>query len=106
MARRQDNIFTKVPDSNKGKYIDAITKARETAETPEDVAAVPGMIASAGKKYKQDSAKDIDAFKKLVREMSPQDVPSSWNTPTTSTKVMENGVLTRRHSSNKAPRGN
>jgi len=111
-GRGVSNINPDAKGSDKEKYADAVQTLRETAETKKDVGNTPGQMAAAGRKYKQDSTKDVNNFKKLVREVTPQDVPPSWKaneqirSASRAVKKMENGVLTRRHPNNKAPKGN
>lgn len=68
------NVNPKAPAgaaNNRKNYIDAVQNIRETSETRKDVYQAVSMIAAAGRKYKQDPAKDIASWKKFVKKVTP-----------------------------------
>jgi hypothetical protein len=64
--------------NNRKNYIDAVQTIRETSETRKDVSQAVSMIAAAGRKYKQDSTKDIASWKKFVTKITPKDADKRW----------------------------
>lgn len=64
--------------NNRQNYIDAAQNIRETSETRKDVSQAVLMIAAAGRKYKQDSTKDIASWKKFVTKITPKDADLRW----------------------------